>query len=204
MGRQDIPKGYSTAQLTKEERAEYAMEVTKNVALGKKNQNNALQKSNYLDDDNVRQFHKIIRRKSLFANRTCLNSPEQMNKEIEEYFELCDEYHTVPVITGLASYLGLNKSYMYQLANSDSEMAPSIKKAISFVEELMESATLRNAVNPVSFIFLAKNWFNMSDSQTITIKPEDPNAVNKTDTLNALQEVIAEQDKVKLIDTKSE
>ena len=185
--------GYSMGNMNKEDRKDYAMEITQNVAKGKKNQNNALQKSNYLDDDDVREFHKIVRRKALFSNRTCLDSPEQMAKEIGEYFDLCDEYHTVPVVIGLSSYLGINKSYMYQIANGSSELAPMIKKAIDFIAEMQESAALRNSINSVAWIFSAKNHLGMSDNQTITLKPDTGEAQNRTDTLNALQEVVAQQ-----------
>ena len=181
-----------TQHMTKEERSSYAIETTKQAALGKKNQNNALQKSDYLDRPETREFHKIIRRKAMAPNRTCLDSPENMSNEILEYFELCDEYNCVPVVVGLANYLGLTTSYMYQIANSGSELSPPLKKGIDFIHELLESASLKNAVNPVSFIFSAKNWFGMQDGQTITLKP-DNSASDRSQTMEALQEVISEQ-----------
>lgn len=181
-----------TQHMTKEERSSYAIETTKQAALGKKNQNNALQKSDYLDRPETREFHKIIRRKAMAPNRTCLDSPENMSNEILEYFELCDEYNCVPVVVGLANYLGLTTSYMYQIANSGSELSPPLKKGIDFIHELLESASLKNAVNPVSFIFSAKNWFGMQDGQTITLKPDNSSS-DRSQTMEALQEVIEEQ-----------
>ena len=84
---------------------------------------------------------------------------------------------------------------MYQIANSGSELSPPLKKGIDFIHELLESASLKNAVNPVSFIFSAKNWFGMQDGQTITLKP-DNSANDRSQTMEALQEVISEQKQI--------
>ena len=82
---------------------------------------------------------------------------------------------------------------MYQIANGSSELAPMIKKAIDFIAEMQESAALRNSINSVAWIFSAKNHLGMSDNQTITLKPDTGEAQNRADTLNALQEVVAQQ-----------
>ena len=61
------------------------------------------------------------------------------------------------------------------------------------IQELQEGAVMRNAINPVSFIFLAKNYYGMSDSQTITLKPDNGSSEKREQTLEALQNVVQEQ-----------
>ena len=182
-----------TKNMSKEERADYAIETSRLVKEGRGNAPNQLAKSNYLDRPETREFHSIVRRKSMFSQRTCLDSVENMQNEILEYFDLCDKYDCVPVMIGLFNYLGLDSGYAYTIANSQSELSIPLKKAMKFVQELQEGAVMRNAINPVSFIFLAKNYYGMSDNQTITLKPDTGEAQNRADTLNALQEVVAQQ-----------
>lgn len=188
----DRSRRLSTAKLSKEERADYALETTRMVKNGRGNQANQLAKSNYLDRPETREFHSIVRKKCMYSQRTCLDSVENMQKEILEYFDLCDKYDCVPVMIGLFNYLGLDQGYAYHIANEGSELSLPLKKAMKMVQELQEGAVMRNAINPVSFIFLAKNYYGMSDSQTITLKP-DNSATDRSQTMEALQEVVQEQ-----------
>lgn len=188
----DRSRRLSTAKLSKEERTNYALETTRMVKEGRGNQANQLAKSNYLDRPETREFHSIVRKKCMYSKRTCLDSVENMQKEILEYFDLCDKYDCVPVMIGLFNYLGLEQGQAYQIANEGSEISLPLKKAMKFVQELQEGAVMRNAINPVSFIFLAKNYYGMSDSQTITLKP-DNSSTDRSQTMEALQEVVQEQ-----------
>lgn len=188
----DRSRRNSTGRMSKEERTAYAMETTKLAKTGRGNQSNQLAKSNYLDRPETREFHSIVRKKGMFSQRTCLDSVENMQNEILEYFDLCDKYDCIPVMIGLFNYLGLEQGYAYQLANQGIEISMPLKKAMKFIQELQEGAVMRNAINPVSFIFLAKNYYGMSDNQTITLKP-DNSASDRSQTMEALQEVISEQ-----------
>lgn len=195
MARKGSGSAAGSYKLTKEERTDKALEVTRQVMDGHKNQTNALQKSNYLDKPETREFHRIVRRKSMLDKRTCLDSVDNMKNEILEYFGLCDEYDVVPVVVGMANYLGLTTGMLYELANGTSEFAWVIKRGIDFIHELQESATLRNAINPVSFIFCAKNYFGMSDSQTITLKNGGNATEDRSASMEALQDMIDAQNK---------
>lgn len=193
MGAKKEDRHLSTGHMTKEERTRYAMETTMKVKEGKTTPTNQLAKSNYLDRPETREFHSIVRRKSMFANRTCLNSVDDMKNEILEYFDLCDKYDVTPVVVGLANFLGLSKRHLYEIGNDSSEFSPIVQKAIEFIAEMQEDAALRNSINSVAWIFTAKNHLGMSDNQTITLKPDTGEAQNRADTLNALQEVVAQQ-----------
>lgn len=203
MGVKSEKREYSTAHLSKPEREKYALETARITKEARGNASNQLAKSDYLNMPATKEYHKIIRRKCLLSDRTCLNSPEDMTDEILNYFQLCDDHNAVPSVISLANYLGIGKVYMYQLANGDSDLSTPLKKAIELIHDVQESGALKGAINNIVYIYCSKNYFGMSDNTTITLQPGD-NGQNKTDTLNALQEVIAEQDKVKLIDTKSE
>ena len=185
-------RGKSTKNMTKEERTKYTIETMELEKTGKNVPTNQLQKSNYLDNPNTRTYHKIIREKCILSKRTCLNSVEDMEKEILEYFALADEYNAVPSILSLSNYLGINRQYLYQLANSESEFADTTKKAIELIHDIQESGALKNSVAAIPYLFIAKNYYNMSDNQTITLRPDNSNQ-DRSQTMEALQEVIQEQ-----------
>lgn len=193
MGIKSQNRDYSTAHLSKSEREQYALETARMTKEARGNASNQLSKSNYLDLPATREYHKIIRRKCLLSDRNCLNSPEEMTEEILGYFQLCDDYNAVPGVISMANYLGINKAYMYQIANGDSELATPLKKAIDLIHDIQESAALKGAINNIVYIYCSKNYFGMSDNQTITLKPDTGEAQNRADTLNALQEVVAQQ-----------
>ena len=193
MARDDIEdRTLSTRHLTKEERKEYAMETTRRVKDGKKMSTNQLAKSNYLDDPKTREFHSIVRQKALLSKRTCMESPEQMTKEVAEYFQLCDEYKVTPVVIGVANYLGISKRHFYELANNGSDFSPILQKTLELIAEMQEDAALRNAINSVAWIFTAKNHLGYVDNQTVTLKP-DNSSTDRSQTMEALQEVVENQ-----------
>lgn len=185
-------RGNSTKNMTKEERKNYTIETMQLEKTGKNVPTNQLQKSNYLDNPKTRAYHKIIREKCLLSKRTCLNSVQDMEKEILEYFELADEYNAVPSVLSLANYLGINRQYLYQLANSDNEFHDTAKKAIELIHDTQESGALKNSIAAIPYLFIAKNYYGMSDNQTITLKP-DNSASDRSQTMEALQEVVQEQ-----------
>lgn len=188
-------RGNSTKYMSKEERKKYTLETMELEKKGKNVPTNQLQKSNYLDNPKTRAYHKIIREKCILSKRTCLESVENMEREILEYFELTDEYNAVPSVLSLCNYLGIGRTYLYQLANSESEFSNTAKRAIELIHDVQESGALKNSLAAIPYLFIAKNYYGMSDGQTITLKPD--NSVNdRTQTMEALQEVISEQKQI--------
>lgn len=185
-------RGKSTKYMTKEERKEYTLQTIEKEKNGKNVPTNQLQKSNYLDNPNTRAYHKVIREKCLLSKRTCLNSVQDMEKEILEYFELTDKYNAVPSVLSLSNYLGIGRTYLYQLANSESEFSNTAKRAIELIHDVQESGALKNSLAAIPYLFIAKNYYNMSDNQTITLKPDNSSS-DRSQTMEALQEVVENQ-----------
>ena len=186
-------RGKTTKYMTKEERTNYALETIDLEKNGKPTPTNKLQKSDYLDSPSTRAYHREIRERGMFSKRTCLNSVDNMKKEILEYFQLTDKYNAVPSIISLSNFLGINRQYLYELANSDSDFSDTCKKAIEFIHDIQESAALKGSINNITYIFAAKNYYNMADGQTITLKPDNGSSEKREQTLEALQNVVQEQ-----------
>ena len=185
-------RGKSTKYMTKEERKEYTIQTMEKEKNGKNVPTNQLQKSNYLDNPNTRAYHKVIREKCILSKRTCLDSVENMEREILEYIELTDKYNAVPSVLSLSNYLGINRAYLYELANSNSDFSNTAKRAIELIHDVQESGALKNSLAAIPYLFIAKNYYNMHDGQTITLKPDNSSS-DRSQTMEALQEVVREQ-----------
>ena len=121
-------------------------------------------------------------------------SREVLEEEVVKFFELCDRTNTIPTVVNLSVWLGCNRDTIYAHANnSNSPFSDIFKNIINFFHGTIESSAIGGGVNPVLYMFLSKNYFGMSDNQTITLKPDTGEAQNRADTLNALQEVVAQQ-----------
>jgi hypothetical protein len=77
-----------------------------------------------------------------------------------------------------------------------------IKKAKDYVAFLMSDGVMSGQINPVTWIFYAKNYFGMTDSQNITITPnsQDTNTIPFDD----LKKLADQHDKSNVIDTTGE
>ena len=57
----------------------------------------------------------------------------------------------------------------------------------------MQSGTLAGDINPVAYIFLSKNYYGMRDDKQITVSPSNNQTVNSTETMEAIQKQIEEE-----------
>jgi hypothetical protein len=69
-----------------------------------------------------------------------------------------------------------------------------MKKTLTYMHSAMENGTLSGDINPVTYIFLAKNYFGMRDDKNINIAPatNDP-TINNQETMSALQKQLEQE-----------
>ena len=150
-------------------------------------------KQSYMSQPNVKEFNKQIREHSTKIGRPyAFDKIENLQKELNDYFDLCDKTDTVPTIMGIALWLGVNRDTIYAHANNpNSPFSDILKNVINFCHLTMENGTIDGKVNPVTYIFLAKNYFGLEDSKNINIAPatNDP-TINNQETMSALQKQI--------------
>lgn len=133
------------------------------------------------------------------ANRK-FNDPEQLKKDIEEFFIECKEENRVPTITGLAVKLDTTRrtllDYENQIVktlddNIKKEISHTIKKAKARIESEYEQA-LFDRGKTTGAIFTLKNNFNWADKQEIV-----QTSNNKADlsglTVEQIQELLKEE-----------
>jgi hypothetical protein len=137
-----------------------------------------------------------------------LDSDDEVRDRINLYFDYCTQEGLKPVIEGLALAIGIDRRTLWEWETSQkratlgSSRADMIKKAKDYVAFLMSDGVMSGQINPVTWIFYAKNYFGMTDSQNITITPnsQDTNTIPFDD----LKKLADQHDKSNVIDTTGE
>ena len=147
----------------------------------------------YMSQPNVKEFNKCIREHNI-GRPYAFDNKEVLEKELNSYFDLCDKTDTVPSITGISMWLGCNRDTIYAHANnSNSPFSDIFKNVINYCHLTIENGTIDGKINPVTYIFLAKNYFNLEDSKQITVSAQQGSDVNSQETAEALRKQLEEE-----------
>lgn len=99
---------------------------------------------------------------------------EDMEKDIEKYFQDCDKKEKPYTMSGLAYALDMDRRSLLNYSK-DEKFFPTIKKAKEKVEQQLEENALMGKSNSTFTIFNLKNNFNWKD--TIEEKHEFKNGI---------------------------
>lgn len=148
----------------------------------------------YMAQPRVKEYNKAMTKKC-FAGRPCaFSSVEEVNKDISDFLDLCERTTTIPTIMGIATWLGCNRDTIYAHANNpNSQYSDVFKKFINLCHLSLENGTIDGKINPVTYIFMGKNYFNLSDSKDIQITATQGSNVNSQETADALRKQIEEE-----------
>jgi hypothetical protein len=103
------------------------------------------------------------------------NSVDEMQVLIEQYFIDCTEFKLRPTVRGLAIALGTVYETLngWERGERDAQLGSScsaiIKKAKQLIAEYDEVMAIEGYDNPILFMFRAKNYYGMKDSQEINV-----------------------------------
>ena len=111
-----------------------------------------------------------------------LADPAAMEQRVNDYLNLCVEYDTKPLISGLCIVIGSNRGEVMQWSNGANnrlarELSPEsariFQKALENLEVFWEFAMQNDGYrNPVSGIFLGKTNFAYKDSSETVVRHE--------------------------------
>ena len=124
------------------------------------------------------------------------DSVEKLQKDIDDYFKMCDKKEKPYTMSGLALALDMSRQSLINYSK-DEEFFDTIKKAKQRVETQLEENALFNKANPTFTIFNLKNNFNWKDKQEHEISnSEETNKqlINIANLLNKPQKVRTEED----------
>lgn len=165
----------------------------------KNNQMNNKGSMAYMSKPNVQKFNKAMENRIFnscgIGRPYAFSNVAELNQEMSEYFDLCKETDTMPTVTSLALWLGVNRDTIYEHANnSNSPFSDTMKRTLTYMHSAMENGTLSGDINPVTYIFLAKNYFGMRDDKNINIAPAtNGTPINNQETMSALQKQLEQE-----------
>lgn len=152
-------------------------------------------RQSYMAQPNVKKFNKTFVKRALTGRPYKWDSVEELEKELLEYFELCDKTDTVPTITAIATWLKCNKDTIYAHANNpNSPFSGLLKNVINICHTSLENGAVDGKVNSVVYIFMGKNYFGLRDDKNITVTPTSDNTqISSKSTMDAIQKQLEEE-----------
>lgn len=119
-------------------------------------------------------------------------TPEELRQRFIGYFEKCSTEGLPPTIEGLALVSGWCRSTFYDIAEGkvQREFSDTIKFAKDYVCAYDSMMATAGKVQPATYIFRAKNFYDMRDEQKIQVEatPNADTPQNAEDIVNALPE----------------
>ena len=161
----------------------------------KGNSYNNKSRQSYMAQPNVKEFNKTFVKKALVGRPCRFDSVEYVEKELIDFFELCDRTDTVPTITAIASWLHCSRDTIYSHANNpNSQFSDVFKNVINVCHTSLENVAVDGKVNSVVYIFMGKNYFGLRDDKNITVTPTSDNAqISSKATMDAIQKQLGEE-----------
>ena len=198
--------GYSKRDYTtKEEREQLVIEKgnakTKSKIVEYMSQPNIREFNALVVDNNFKKMREKIS-KGVMGRPQLFKSREECQEEIEGYFKLCYDYNVIPTVASMSTYLGMGRQYLYDIINNqDSDFTDILKSAVETCQSYQELPALDGTLSAPTWIFTAKNYFGMKDTQDVSISATNQQQ-NNTNTINAIKEQLALENDTTLIDTK--
>lgn len=149
------------------------------------------------EDDKKASIRKAIQT-AMFCGqqRPKILNDEMLIDRINEYFSYCADNATRPTVEGLALMLDVSRKTLWEWCDGSRGVKPSnfsvdiVKKAKEQIASFDSSMVTDGKLNPVVYIFRAKNYYGMKDQQDVVVTPNTPqgeeNKAEADKTLDAL------------------
>ena len=179
--------------ITKEEATKQLLELKPN--------NNQNKLSQFLKQENVKAFNRILTNRAFLENQGrkpfAIESEEICKKECMEFFELCYNYDIIPSVASLSVYLRIDVDTIYSnIHNANSPVSECLKNALNICHSIQQDSTIHGNINPVLYMFLSKNYFGMKDTNTLNLTTQlTDNTINNQNTMKVIQEQILLENK---------
>ena len=137
---------------------------------------------------------RCIRNCLMFYDKPIVKSDEECRQRLYEFFDVCGETGQLPTVEKMVMALGAVKSTVWQWENGNGCSATRtnlIKKAKEFIASFEAEMVTEGKINPVVYIFRAKNYFGMKDQQDVVVSPREP--LGATMDLSQLESTIVEE-----------
>lgn len=113
----------------------------------------------------------------VFSKQPLVKSDEECRERLAQFFETCAETGQLPTVEKMCLALGTVRQVVWEWENGvkcSSERADLIKKGKEIIASFEAELAAKGKVNPVVYIFRAKNYFGMKDQQDVVVAPAQP------------------------------
>ena len=120
---------------------------------------------------------RCIKNCMTFYGLPIVQDDEECRQRLEWFFDTCGRTGQLPTVEKMVMSLGAVKSTVWEWEQGNgcsSARANLIKKAKEFIASFESEMVTEGKINPVVYIFRAKNYFGMKDQQDVVLKPESP------------------------------
>lgn len=130
-------------------------------------------------------FYREARKKPQCGTPWAYGSVEELEREIDAYFDFCIHRRIAVSVAGLGAWLGVSVSTLsYWKRNRETHpFYEPVEVAIAFIHAMAEQGALDGNVPATVFAFTSKNYHGLKDIQEYSVEP-------------VKQLSIAEQDKI--------
>lgn len=106
-----------------------------------------------------------------------IETDEDCRQRLYDFFVGCGDTGEMPTVEKMCLALGYARNTVFEWEQGKKcspERANLIKKAKAFIATFESEMVSEGKINPVVYIFRAKNYFGMKDQQDIVVKPDNP------------------------------
>ena len=151
--------------------------------------------SNQDVDENIatKTMRRTMLIKKLNTNRC--TTAQELAKRFELLFETCLANGFIPPIEALALCSGYNRRTIHDIEVGNTHkgdgMSDIIKEAKDFIATCEAQLALTGEINSTTYIFRAKNFYEMSDRQEVVVTPNVENKIpdNVDDIINSIPQL---------------
>ena len=120
---------------------------------------------------------RCLRNCMMFYDLPIVKSDDECRQRLYDFFDTCEKTGQLPTVEKMVMALGTVKQVVWQWEQGQGcsqRRADFIKKAKEFIASFESEMVTEGKINPVVYIFRAKNYFGMKDQQDVVLKPESP------------------------------
>lgn len=128
-----------------------------------------------------KEEHKALVQKALISSmrwydRKPPKSDEESAQRMLEFFTVCIENGEVPTVEKMALAQGVVRQTLWEWEQGKigSTRADIVRKGKEMIASYDAEMVAKGKMNPVAYIFRAKNYFGMKDQQDIMVTPKNP------------------------------
>lgn len=107
-----------------------------------------------------------------------VKSDEEVCERLNWFFRNCAETRQLATVEKMCLALGLTKEYVFDIVNGTKpgftrNTADLLKKAKNFIASIDAELAQEGRIQPVVYLFRAKNYYNMKDQQEVVLTPNN-------------------------------